>query len=73
MRHVFALQEKVFVDVLLYFGRRPREDIRDLNFQNFWLTANTVGIRYIYIKTNEETKKTFEMTPKLKKPNVWNT
>lgn len=51
-----TMQEKVFVDIMLYFGRRGRENLRDLKIVDFWLTTDSEGVRYIYIKRDEKTK-----------------
>jgi hypothetical protein len=44
------LQEKVFVDIMLYFGRRGREDIHDLKVNHFDVTTDPEGRVYVYLK-----------------------
>lgn len=44
------LQEKVFVDIMLYFGRRGREDIHDLKVDHFDVTTDQEGRVFVYLK-----------------------
>ena len=50
------LQRKVFVDVMLYFGRRGREKVHDLKICNFAATTDPDGEVYIYLTKDEQTK-----------------
>ena len=50
------LQEKVFADLMLYFGRRGRENIHDLKITDFAATTDVDGRVYVYIKWDELTK-----------------
>ena len=50
------LQEKVFVDVLLYFGRRGRENLYELKSTHLSATTDAEGLVYVYIKNDELTK-----------------
>ena len=56
------LQGKVFVDVLLYFGRRGRENLHELKITNFSATTDAEGLVYVYVKNDELTKKHREDT-----------
>lgn len=58
-----SLQHKIFVDVLLYFGRRGRENLRDLKKCDFEVCTKKskqgggdVELTYIRIKKDELTK-----------------
>ncbi|XP_021364170.1 uncharacterized protein LOC110457290 [Mizuhopecten yessoensis] len=51
-----SLQCKVFVDIMLHFGRRGRENIRDLKKSDFATTTDAEGWRYIYLTKDELTK-----------------
>ncbi|CAG2216012.1 unnamed protein product [Mytilus edulis] len=50
------LQEKVFVDLMLYFGRRGRENIHELKITDFAATTDADGRVYIYMSSDELTK-----------------
>ncbi|XP_069138812.1 uncharacterized protein KIAA1958-like [Argopecten irradians] len=50
------LQEKVFVDMMLYFGRRGRENIHLLKISDFAAKQDGDGQLYIYMKKDELTK-----------------
>ena len=50
------LQEKVFLDVMLHFGRRGRENLRTLKVQDFAVTADAKGLKYVYMCHDEVTK-----------------
>lgn len=50
------LQEKVFVDLMLYFGRRGRENIHELKQSDFAATSDSQGKVYIYMTKDELTK-----------------
>ncbi|XP_052091302.1 uncharacterized protein LOC127728112 [Mytilus californianus] len=54
-----SLQHKVFVDLMLYFGRRGRENLRDLKVKDFEFSKQGGGDkehRYIRIQRDELTK-----------------
>ena len=51
-----VLQSKVFVDVMLHFGRRGRENLKEMKISDFWMTSDSDGLRYLYIKRDELTK-----------------
>ena len=44
------------MDIMLYYGRRRRENLWDLKITDFALTTDDGGLRYIYLKTDELTK-----------------
>ena len=44
-----SLQRKVFMDIMLYFGRRGRKNLRELKITDFALTTDADGLRYIYL------------------------
>ncbi|KAK3093105.1 hypothetical protein FSP39_011083 [Pinctada imbricata] len=50
------LQEKVFVDIVLYFGRRGRENIHLLKLSDFSAKRDGEGNLYIYMDKDELTK-----------------
>lgn len=50
------LQQKVFVDLMLYFGRRGRENIHELKIDDFAVTSDGDGRLYIYKVRDEVTK-----------------
>lgn len=50
------LQEKVFFDIVLYFGRRGRENIQNLKISDFAATTDTTGSIYIFLAHDELTK-----------------
>ena len=50
------LQEKVFVDLMLYFGRRGRENIHELKLSDFAATSDSNCKMYVYMTTDELTK-----------------
>lgn len=50
------LLEKVFVEVMLYFGRRGRENIRDLKVSDFDIDEDSDGNRFVHIIRDELTK-----------------
>ncbi|CAC5390986.1 unnamed protein product [Mytilus coruscus] len=50
------LQHKVFVDVMLHFGRRGWENLRDLQRDDFAVTSDGQGALYAYKVRNEQTK-----------------
>ena len=43
-----SLQRKVFMDIMLYFGRRGRENLRELKITDLAPTTDADGLRYIY-------------------------
>ena len=47
------LQQKLFVDIMLYFGRRGQDQIHELKVTNF---AATTGKVYLYLTKDEQTK-----------------
>ncbi|XP_033756252.1 uncharacterized protein LOC117338997 [Pecten maximus] len=51
-----SLQQKVFVDILLYFGRRGRENARQLKVSDFSCSTDSEGHVYIYHEKDEQTK-----------------
>ncbi|CAC5418120.1 unnamed protein product [Mytilus coruscus] len=60
-----SLQHKVFVDLMLYFGRRGRENLRDLKVKDFEFSKQGGGDkehRYIRIQRDELTKNHMEDT-----------
>ena len=57
-----SLQRKVFMDIMLYFGRRGRKNLRELKITDFALTTDADGLRYIYLKKDELTKNHQEET-----------
>ena len=57
-----SLQRKVFMDIMLYFGRRGRENLRELKITDLALTTDADGLRYIYLKKDELTKNHQEET-----------
>ena len=50
------LQRKVFVDVLLYFCRRGRENLRDIKIMDIAVTRNDENTLYAYMVKDEATK-----------------
>ena len=50
------LLEKVFVDLMIYFGRRGRENMRDLKVEDFAATRDGDGNMYICMVKDELTK-----------------
>jgi hypothetical protein len=50
------VQEKVFVDILLYFGRRGRENLRELKVSDFACTQDSDGKLYVRLLKDELTK-----------------
>ncbi|XP_062599882.1 uncharacterized protein LOC134261458 [Saccostrea cucullata] len=50
------LQEKVFVDIVLYFGRRGRENLHQLKISDFSARHDAEGHLYIYLDKDELTK-----------------
>jgi len=50
------LLEKVFMDLMIYFGRRGREHMRYLKVDDFAATRDGEGNMYIYIVKDELTK-----------------
>ena len=50
------LQQKVFVDVLLYFGRRARSNIQQLKITDFVITVDNENNTYIQMTTDEQMK-----------------
>jgi hypothetical protein len=59
---VKSLQRKVFMDIMLYFGCRERENLRELKITDLALTTDADGLRYIYLKKDELTKNDQEET-----------
>ena len=49
------LQQKVFVDTMLYFWRRGRENIHELIISDFAATTDSEGQLYVYIARDEQT------------------
>ena len=50
------LQQKVFVDIMLYFGRRGRENLATLNISDFATTRDSKGEINVLLKGDELTK-----------------
>ena len=50
------LQENVLLGLMLYFGRRGRENIHDLKITDFAATIDVDGRVYVYMKLDELTK-----------------
>lgn len=50
------LQQKVFVDILLYFGRRGRENLSELRINDFAATTDADGNVFLYLTKDEQTK-----------------
>ena len=42
-----GLQDKVFVDIMMYFANRGRENLRDMKITDFVIQKNEKGLRYI--------------------------
>ena len=51
-----VLQFQNFVNIMTYFGRRGRENLRDLKIMDFAVTSDSSGRMYLYQKTDESTK-----------------
>jgi hypothetical protein len=43
----------VIVDVLLYFGRRGRENLHEPKITHFSATTDAEGLVYVYVKNDE--------------------
>lgn len=50
------LQYKVFLDIMLHFGRRGRENLSNLTRRHFAVTQNEEGTLYVYKVVDERTK-----------------
>ena len=50
------LQQNVFVDIMLYFGRQGREKIHELKVTDFPATTDSEGKVYLYLRKDEQTK-----------------
>ena len=50
------LQNKVFFEVMLYFCRRGRQNLRQLKKMDFSFNTDGTGARYVYKTTDELTK-----------------
>ena len=55
-----ALQQKVFLDLMLHFGRRGREGLRHFTRDSFEELKSSEGKRYLIMPHNEEDKTTTE-------------
>ena len=51
-----VLQQAVFVNISIYFGRRGRENIRQLKITEFAVTTDAAGDLYLYKESDERTK-----------------
>jgi hypothetical protein len=55
-----SIQQKVFIDIMLYFGRRGRENLRNLKVDDFQVGIKQGGgdveHRFVYIQRDELTK-----------------
>ena len=47
---------QVFLDIMLHFGRRERENLVDLTRKDFAVTTDENGSLYVYITRDELTK-----------------
>ena len=52
-----SLQRRVFCDIILYFGRRGRGNLRELKTADFNCTSDGDGHKYIYLDKDEKTKR----------------
>ena len=50
------LQQKVFVDIMMYFGRRGRENLHLLKISDFAATTDSTGHLFIFMPNDELTK-----------------
>ena len=50
------LQQKVFVDIMMYFGRRGRENIHELMINDFAAATDSDRKVYVYLTKDELTK-----------------
>lgn len=48
------LQEKVFVDIMLYFGRRGRDNLHELKTTDFAVKTDAGGHLYIYMVKDDQ-------------------
>ena len=51
-----SLHDKVFLDIMLHFGRRGRENLRTLSVSDFALRADPDGSSYIFMVRDEQTE-----------------
>jgi len=51
-----TLQNKVFFEVMLYFCRRGRQNLRDLKKEDFRIGTDPDGVKYVYKAKDELTK-----------------
>ena len=51
-----ALQNKVFFEIMLHFGRRAKEGLRDLKSESFEFRTDDDGHVYVTIAYNEKSK-----------------
>ena len=51
-----VMQQKVFVDLMLHFGRRGRENLRDLKQSDFAVSTDGEGELYLHSVQDEQTK-----------------
>ena len=52
-----GLQQRVFIDLLLHFGRRERERLRELKRESFVIKKGARGFEYVELAYNEMEKK----------------
>ena len=51
-----GLQNKVWFEIMMYFCRRGRENLRQLTKESFGIATDATGRRYVHQKTDELTK-----------------
>ena len=51
-----GLQNKVFMDVMLHFCNRGRENLREMKTDDFDITTDSTNRRYVYMKKDKLTK-----------------
>ena len=51
-----VLQQAIFVNCMIYFGRRGRENLRNLKITDFAVTSDADNLMYVYKVTDERTK-----------------
>lgn len=56
INHPETLQNKVFFEVMLFFCRRGRQNLRQLQKDDFHIGTDTAGVKYVYKAKDELTK-----------------
>ena len=51
-----VLQQQVFLNIMIHFGRRGRENLRSLKVTDFAITTDDENSLYVYRTTDERTK-----------------